>query len=206
VEHDALTSSPSRWLVVAALLAGLACAMSRAIADRPASTATLRGTIVSVLDGDSLQVRLDSGSIEVRLHAADAPEYDQPGGCEARRALDRRLAPGTIIELEPIEQDRYERMVAVVHQGGDDVNAWLVQQGYAWVYRRYATDERYCRWEDDARRAQRGLWRLPASARIAPWDWRHRARDPTFRPPERATEALQACIAALRARREAAAR
>ncbi|HET7201750.1 MAG TPA: thermonuclease family protein [Steroidobacteraceae bacterium] len=201
-----MTSPTSPWIVIAALSVGFAFGSPRAIAEPPAAAPTLRGTVVRVLDGDSLQVRLDSGPIEVRLHAADAPEYDQPGGREARHALDRRLAPGTIVELEPIEQDRYQRIVAVVYAGVDNVNAWLVQQGHAWAYRHYTTDERYCRWEHAARRAKRGLWGLSASARIAPWDWRHRARDPAFRPAERSSEALQDCIAALDAHRKSPAR
>lgn len=196
------SSVPPTWLVFAVLMVGLAAGSQPAIAEATAATSTLRATVVRVLDGDSLQVRLDSGPIEVRLHAADAPEYDQPGGREARHALEHRLAPGTIVELEPIEQDRYERIVAVVHAGADDVNAWVVQQGHAWAYRHYTTDERYCHWEDDARQAQRGLWRLPASTRIAPWDWRRRARDPAFRPAARSAEALQDCIADLHARRD----
>ncbi len=194
-----MITRPLPWLVIAAAMVGLTCASQPTIANPPAATSTLRATVVRVLDGDSLQVRLDSGPIEVRLHAADAPEHDQPGGREARQALRRRLPPGTTVELEPIEQDRYERIVAIVHAGADDVNAWVVQQGHAWAYRHYTTDQRYCRWEDDARQAKRGLWRLSASARIAPWDWRRRARDPAYRPLDRSRETLRDCIASLRA-------
>ena len=161
--------------------------------DRP----VLRGTVIDVVDGDSLAVRLQSGPIEVRLHAADAPEHDQPGGRAASRALRQRLPRGTEVVLEPVEQDQYDRLVAVVEQDGSNVNAWLVQQGHAWAYRQYTADPRYCRWEDAARAARRGLWSSPPESWVAPWEWRRRARDPDYRPADRSRVALADCLASL---------
>jgi micrococcal nuclease len=161
----------------------------------------LRGKVIDVIDGDSVEVQLQSGRIEVRLHAADAPEHDQPGGRAAARALRMRLPRGSEVALEPIEQDQYDRLVAVIEQDGDSVNAWMVQQGQAWAYRRYTSDARYCRWEDAARAAHRGLWSRPPSDWVAPWDWRRRAREPGYRPEDHSRETLDDCVAALRHRR-----
>ena len=163
----------------------------------------LRGTVFEVVDGDSLRVQLPSGPIEVRLHAADTPEYDQPGGREAKRVLRKRLPRGAEVALEPGEQDRYERMVAVVHVGDVVINEWLVREGHAWAYRRYVDEPVYCRLEDEARRARRGLWKRPPSQWVAPWDWRHRQRDPSFRTPDRTHETLATCLAAMPQRRDA---
>lgn len=162
----------------------------------------LRGKVIEVIDGDSVEVQLQSGRIEVRLHAADAPEHDQPGGREAARALRRQLPRGSEVTLEPVEQDQYDRIVAVLERDGQNVNAWMVQQGHAWAYRQYTTDARYCRWEDAARSAHRGLWSGPPDAWIAPWDWRRRAREPGFRPADRSGETLASCLASLRHRRQ----
>lgn len=52
---------------------------------------------------------------------------------------------------------------------GEDLNAWMVQQGWALANVQYSSAQRKV--EDDARTHQRGLWR---GAFIAPWDWRHR--------------------------------
>jgi micrococcal nuclease len=188
-------------------LAPSVTALVAAVLSSPGSVAVaapvLHGTVFEVVDGDSLRVQLSSGPVEVRLHAADTPEHDQPGGREAKRALRKRLARGTQIGLAAIEQDRYERMVAVVHASDVVINEWLVREGHAWAYRRYADDPVYCRLEDEARRARRGLWKRPPSQWVAPWDWRHRQRDPSFRTPDRAHETLATCLAAMPQRRDA---
>ena len=133
----------------------------------------LRGIVVGVVDGDTADVRLESGMIRVRLHAVDAPEQGQPSGRAAKEALSRRVY-GQAVRVEPVEQDRYDRLVARLWVGELDVNAELLRQGHAWVYRRYADDPRYCDYEAAARSAGRGLWLLPSAQRAAPWEWRRR--------------------------------
>jgi endonuclease YncB( thermonuclease family) len=189
------------WIggVAAAIFAVLACD-----AAEPGDAPVLRGKVVDVIDGDSVAVQLDSGPIEVRLHAADAPEHDQPGGRAAAGALRKRLPRGAAVVLEPVEQDRYDRLVAVIERDGDSVIAWMVEQGHAWAYRRYTADPRYCRWEDAARQARRGLWSRPPTDWIAPWDWRRRAREPGFQPADHSHETLADCLASLRHERATA--
>ena len=133
----------------------------------------LHGKVVGIADGDTLDVRLESGMLRVRLHGVDAPEHDQPWGKAAKRALSK-LVYREYVEIEPITQDQYERIVARVWLDGRDVNAELVQSGNAWVYRRYATEATYCVEEHAAREASRGLWSLPESQWVAPWEWRQR--------------------------------
>ena len=72
----------------------------------------LVGRVMEITDGDTIKVMLDSGPISVRFDAVDAPERDQPWGREATAALRQRLE-GKEVVLEPVEQDRYERLVAV---------------------------------------------------------------------------------------------
>lgn len=174
--------------------------VQQALADRQQrrETARLVGRVIRVIDGDSLVVRLQSGPIEVRLSGADAPEYDQPGGPEAKRALAARLRRGSEVSLEPVEQDRYDRLIAVVHRGDEVLEEYLLRQGHAWAYRRYVTDVRYCDLEDEARAHRRGLWARSVTARVAPWDWRRHGREPGFVPPDRSGESLRTCVAALR--------
>lgn len=133
----------------------------------------LPGTVVGVVDGDTVDVRLSSGMIRVRLQAIDTPERGQPYGDAAKRAL-ARIVFGKAVELEPYEQDRYDRLVARIWLGDVDVNASMIKDGYAWAYRRYLDDVRYCIYEHDARQARRGLWQAPADQRVAPWEWRRR--------------------------------
>jgi len=151
----------------------LAHALLAVIAAASAADDVLSGDVSMVVDGDSLRVRLDSGSdIEVRLAEIDAPEHGQPYGDEARATL-QRLVDGARIRLEVQDIDRHGRLVARVYAGDVDVCGEMIRSGAAWAYRRYLRDERLVALEDDARAAPRGLWRLPEAERVAPWDWRH---------------------------------
>jgi len=71
------------------------------------------------------------------------------------------------------DTDRYGRTVGRVYVGSVDVNAKMIRQGAAWVYRQYAKDQSLYRLEEQAKAAKRGLWGLPETERCAPWDWRH---------------------------------
>lgn len=133
----------------------------------------LDGIVVGVTDGDTVDVRLESGMVRIRLHAIDAPERGQPHGQAAREALSR-LAFSKAVQVEPVEQDRYDRLVARLWIGELDVNATMIQRGYAWVYRRYADDPAYCEYENAARELKRGLWASPPGQVVAPWEWRRR--------------------------------
>jgi len=130
----------------------------------------LPGKVTRVIDGDTVDVLLASGRIRVRLQGIDAPERDQPGGQEAQQWLRQRLLDHAV-QLEPVSQDRYARMVAVVHADGGVVNEELLQAGHAWAYRHYLRriDRHYCDLEAAARSARLGLW---ASMPHAPWQYR----------------------------------
>jgi endonuclease YncB( thermonuclease family) len=137
-----------------------------------ASRPILVGAVSRVVDGDTLIVQLASGSIRVRLYGIDAPEHNQPGGREATATLNS-LVGGASVELEPINQDRYNRMVARVHRGQLDVNSEMIRQGDAWVYRHYLRreDRGWCGLESEARKAHRGLW--ASRDAVPPWNFRH---------------------------------
>lgn len=159
------------------------------------------------MDGDTIKVRLDSGPISIRLHGIDAPERRQSRGTAATKAL-RSLLEGESLEIEPVEQsDGYGRMVAKVRVRGDDVNARMVESGYAWAYRRYLRrdpgDERYCRLEADARSAGRGVWGDPPQQWQPPWEFRARARGEPATGLRYAGETAASCVAAIGAGKSA---
>lgn len=133
----------------------------------------LDGVVVGVTDGDTVDVRLDSGMVRIRLHAIDAPERGQAHGQSAKEALSD-LVFGKAVQVEPFEQDRYDRLVARLWLGELDVNAEMIKRGYAWVYRRYADDPTYCAYEKAARDLKRGLWSPTQPSVTAPWEWRRR--------------------------------
>jgi endonuclease YncB( thermonuclease family) len=165
-------------------------------ADQP----VLVGTVVQVTDGDTIKVQLSSGPISVRFDSIDAPEKNQPWGPEARAALASRVDQ-QVVTLDVKEQDRYERLVAVVLLGDENINAWMVQQGHAWAYRDYLKDPNYCAWEGIARAGERGLWGLPAGNQYAPWEWRALKRGNAGGLTDYSNETVANCVAAMPNRR-----
>ncbi len=89
----------------------------------------------------------------------------------ARQALSD-LAFNREVRVAVVDHDRYGR----VYVGSTDVNAELVRQGAAWVYRDFARDRTLFALEDEARKAKRGLWKLPEAEQTPPWEWRQASR------------------------------
>ncbi len=101
----------------------------------------LEGKVVKIADGDTLTLLTSSSQqIKVRLAGIDTPERKQPFGNKAKQALSSlAFQKQALIEVEA--KDRYGRTVGVVFVDGLNVNAELVKQGMAWVYRKYTNDK-----------------------------------------------------------------
>jgi Micrococcal nuclease (thermonuclease) homologs len=149
-----------------------------AILAAPLLAAEYTGKVVSISDGDTLTLLVPDGAsyqqVKIRLGEIDTPESKQPYGSRARQALSD-LAFGKQARVVVQDTDRYGRKVSRVYVGGIDVNAEMVKQGAAWVYRKYAQDQALYRLEEQAKAAKRGLWGLPEAQRCPPWDWRKNA-------------------------------
>lgn len=196
-------------VAVAALRLPGAGVVARAGAAAPGEVdLVLAGTVTRVVDGDTAWVRVDSGPLEVRFYGIDAPEGRAPFGREARQALERRIA-GRRVEIVPVEQDQYARMVAVVLVDGASVNEAMLADGLAWAYRNYLGqvrgDENFCELEDRARAARKGLWSQPPERWVPPWVYRQRSRaapGAAFPSRDYANETAADCAAAVRAARQ----
>jgi endonuclease YncB( thermonuclease family) len=151
-------------------VATLAAVMLMGVA---AQAADITG-VPRVVDGDTLAI----GTTNVRLEAIDAPETDQicldalgvrwTCGIEARDRLAAHIA-GREISCTSNGIDAYKRTLGTCRLAGENLNGWMVQEGWALAYVQYSSV--YLHTEQDARQNQRGLWK---GAFIAPWDWRHR--------------------------------
>ena len=174
------------------LLANAVLGLTLAAEPKP----VLSGTVTRVVDGDTIIVQLQTGPIRVRLYGIDAPESTQAEGREATAYLVKRIAHQSV-ELEPYSQDRYNRMVAIIYLGDEDIDETMVQQGFAWAYRQYLkrSDTDYCYYEMDARKAHLGLWFLPAAQQIAPWEYRHLKSGGPY--TDYSSETAEHCIAEL---------
>ena len=150
----------------------LALVVTLLLVAHPALAETLSGRVVAIADGDTLTVLTEAREqVRVRLSEIDTPERRQPYGQRSRERLSE-LAVGKQVRVAVRDKDRYGRTVGRVWADGVDVNAVMVRDGAAWVYRRYSQDEGLRRAEDEARAARRGLWGLPEAERTPPWEWR----------------------------------
>ena len=139
-----------------------------------AQAETLEGKVVKIADGDTLTLLTPSNQqVKIRLAGIDTPEKKQPFGNKAKQALSN-LAFQKQALVEIAAKDRYGRTIGVVFVDGLNVNAELVKQGMAWVYRKYTDDERLYVLESEAKQAKRGLW-LDKNP-IPPWEWRRGKR------------------------------
>jgi endonuclease YncB( thermonuclease family) len=152
-----------------ALCLGAACA-----AGTPANE-SFDASAVHLRDGDSLIVRTGDVQRELRIAEIDTPERGQPWGKRAKQAL-AQLVEGRTLRVEVIDRDRYGRDVARLWVGDMCVACELVRGGHAWAYRDYLRDPELLRFEREARNARRGLWSLPASKQVPPWEWRRGVR------------------------------
>ena len=109
-------------------LLGIVCGVVLSLSVWAQGNPVLTGIVTSVIDGDTIKVQLSDGPATVRLAHIDAPESYQPGGGAATRALDRRLLTQEV-SLQVVSRDGEERLVAVVHLGDENVNAWMVKTG-----------------------------------------------------------------------------
>ena len=152
-----------------------------------AVAADYTGKVVGVGDGDTLTLlTADKQQVKVRLGEIDTPESRQPYGERAKQALSA-LAFGKEARVVVQDTDKYGRTVGRVYVGTVDVNAELVKQGAAWVYRQYAKDQSLYALEEQAKLAKRGLWALPEAERCPPWDWRHGSCPTVLASPPAAT-------------------
>jgi micrococcal nuclease len=153
------------FAVAALVLVGATC-QQRGDAAPPG-----RATVVRVVDGDTLRVKLAGEEEAVRLIGIDTPETHGRGGLrecfgqEATTRLEALVPEGTALTVvrDVDARDRYGRLLAYVYRASDGlfVNLAMARDGYAVAYTvppNVAHSEELVAAAGDARRANRGLW------------------------------------------------
>lgn len=120
------------------------------------ATATCASPVVKVVDGDTIHVLHQAGTLKVRFSGIDTPEGAQPCYQRARQALAGKVV-GKIVIIEEVDRDRYGRLVGRVWLDSRDINREMVAEGQAWVYRRYMRDPTLYDDEERSREAKLGL-------------------------------------------------
>lgn len=145
----------------------------------PPSAVASTGRVVSVIDGDTIEVLIDGESTRVRVEGIDCPESGQPFSSRARQ-LTASLVFGNTVRLEGVSKDRYKRRIARVRfldvDGREaDLSLRLVGAGLAWHFKRYSDDSTLAGAERTARERRLGLWSAPSPE--PPWQFRLARRE-----------------------------
>jgi len=161
----------SRGLVIA-LIVGVLALVAFAWFTRGSSKDN--AVVAAVIDGDTIEL---VGGQRVRLVQIDTPEKQVECYGDAASALTKRLLPaGAHVRLEQdpkLDQvDRFNRELAYVWKGDEDVNVTLVRDGAAGVWFFGARRGRYApellRAAEQAQAAHKGLWGVCPLARFDP--------------------------------------
>ena len=143
-----------------------------ATAPSPAVVERTQATVISVIDGDTIDVNISGSVYRVRYIGIDTPERGQVGYDEATLA-NAQLVSNRVVELEKdvSETDKYGRLLRYVWVKEGMVNAILVASGYA-QESPYPPDVKYqagfFELQSQAREAGWGLWALEEEAPITP--------------------------------------
>lgn len=132
----------------------------------------ITGKVIKVIDGDTITVLTsDYQSHKIRLSGIDAPEKGQPFGKKSKQMLSRLIA-GKYVTATCTIKDKYYRDVCTIFKDNTDINATMIKNGGAWVYRYYYKGSEYYAYENQAKANYKGLWRTSEAQAIPPWQWR----------------------------------
>jgi micrococcal nuclease len=131
----------------------------------------LVGKVVSIADGDTFTLLVDSQQIRIRLHGIDCPEKGQDYSLVAKDFLASYIFGRTVLVTKK-KTDRYRRIVGIVTVDGANINEKILEVGLAWHYTKYDKNVAWARLEQEARENKRGIWQKPDP--IPPWEWRRK--------------------------------
>ena len=97
------------------------------------SRGTLTGEVTYVRDGDTIEL----GEMAIRLQGLAAPEWNEPGGTEARQAM-IELVHGRTVRCALDGTRTYDRCAGICYLDGADISEVMVRRGVASDCRRYS--------------------------------------------------------------------
>ncbi len=146
-------------LVACLALLSSACAASDVDAEVAEPIAQAAGaTVERVIDGDSLELRLDGAVVEARLIGVNAPELADCQGPAARDALER-VVDGQAVAVSDFGSDRFDRLLVELSIGDESVNEALVRAG--WALGLHGDERDWTAEMEAAAEAGLGMWDAP---------------------------------------------
>ena len=127
--------------------------------------------VVSVIDGDTIEVLHYEKPERIRLNGIDCPEKAQTFGQRAQQATSE-LVFGRDVTLRTYGKDSHGRTIADVFlPDGSKINQVLVKNGWCWWYQKDAPKDLILEELERRARAERsGLWGDPHP--LPPWLYR----------------------------------
>lgn len=135
-----------------------------------------------VVDGDTIIIDILGREYTVRMLGINTPETvdpRKPAECFGKQASDETkkiLKDGEVkIETDDIvgQFDKYNRLLAYVSLNNQDINAYLIEQGFAREYtydtkKPYSKRQIYKQLQKEAKKNKRGLWSQCEAGKFAP--------------------------------------
>ncbi len=132
---------------------------------------TIRGKVIGIKDGDTIDILYNEKKLTIRLAHIDCPEKKQPFGAVAKKFMSEKCFGQAVIIEHNNKYDRNKRLIGeVINSSGENLNKELVKAGLAWHYKQYSSDTVYANLENEARKKRVGLW-IEINA-TPPWKWR----------------------------------
>jgi len=160
-----------RTILVCIAVLTTACQADASAATTASTALPVNATMISVVDGDTIDVAIGGHRERVRLIGIDTPETKKPNtpvqcyGPEATAFTKSLLPKDTALHLERdvVARDDFGRMLAYVYLADDGkfVNMTIVRQGFARPLTIRPNDAHAGEFVDAARTAERehiGLW------------------------------------------------
>jgi micrococcal nuclease len=133
------------------------------------TTATTTAPVVSVIDGDTIIVRINGREETVRYIGVDTPEPRREGepecGSHEATEFNRNLVEGQVVTLvsDSEDRDRYDRLLRYAYVDETFVNEELIVAGYATPLRiapNTRHSSRFAAASAEAKTAGRGIFAL----------------------------------------------
>jgi endonuclease YncB( thermonuclease family) len=140
------------------------------------STGIITGKVIGISDGDTITILNDKQEqIKIRLIGIDCPEKTQAFGNRAKITLSNKVFSQNV-KVETRDKDKYGRTLGIVKVGDEDINEYMISQGLAWHFKKYANTQpleeanRYAKAQELASQNKRGLWIQDSP--MPPWEFR----------------------------------
>lgn len=92
----------------------------------PANADSFTAKVIGIMDGDTIEVLHDRSPLRIRLYGIDTPEHDQDFGTMAKQFTSEKVF-GKMVEVVPMDEDRYERTIAKIYVDGKYLNLMIVE-------------------------------------------------------------------------------